>query len=96
MLLLVGAELVKTPGLSGIFNLQQIEELRQQFLGYLIDSSFIQVDKSFIRELNQPSSARHGRNRNRFVTIPHEYNVNSANSSLVHAALVAGLYPKVL
>ncbi|ESK98316.1 atp dependent rna [Moniliophthora roreri MCA 2997] len=74
-------------------NLQQIEELRQQFLGYLVDSSFIQVDKSVIRELNY---ARHSRNRNRFVTVPHEYNTNSANSSLVHAALVAGLYPKVL
>ena len=34
-------------------NLQQIEELRQQFLGYLVDSSFIKVDKDFIVELNR-------------------------------------------
>lgn len=33
--------------------MQQIEELRQQFLGYLIDSSFIRVDKYVIRELNR-------------------------------------------
>ncbi len=33
--------------------MQQIEELRQQFLGYLIDSAFIRVNKSMIRELNR-------------------------------------------
>ncbi|KAK7058857.1 hypothetical protein VNI00_001481 [Paramarasmius palmivorus] len=74
-------------------NLQQIEELRQQFIGYLIDSAFIHVDNTVIRELNH---ARHSRSRNRFVTVPHEYSTNSGNSFLVHAALVAGLYPKVL
>lgn len=74
-------------------NLQQIEDLRQQFLGYLIDSSFIRVDPSLMREL---SRARYTRNRNRFVTAPAELNVNSQNHLLVHAALTAGLYPKVL
>ncbi|KII93254.1 hypothetical protein PLICRDRAFT_35442 [Plicaturopsis crispa FD-325 SS-3] len=74
-------------------NLQQIEELRQQFLGYLIDTSFIQVDKSFIRELNR---ARYGRNRTRFVMVPPELDVNSSNPALVNAALAAGLYPKIL
>ena len=34
-------------------NLQAIEELRQQFLGYLIDSSFIRVEKEYIRELSR-------------------------------------------
>ncbi|KAF9270347.1 P-loop containing nucleoside triphosphate hydrolase protein [Marasmius fiardii PR-910] len=74
-------------------NLQQIEELRQQFLGYLIDSSFIHVDKVFIRELNR---ARYGRNRNRFVSVPTEYDYNSSNTALLNATLLAGLYPKVL
>jgi len=74
-------------------NLQQIEELRQQFLGYLIDSSFIQVDKSFVREL---SRARYSRNRTRFVTIPAELDCNSRNTVLLNAALAAGLYPKIL
>ncbi|KAF5375077.1 hypothetical protein D9758_000153 [Tetrapyrgos nigripes] len=74
-------------------NLQQIEELRQQFLGYLIDSSFIHVDRSYIRELNR---ARYGRHRTRFVSVPQEYNTGSSNTALVNAALVAGLYPKVL
>ncbi|KAF7966231.1 hypothetical protein HWV62_39469 [Athelia sp. TMB] len=74
-------------------NLQQIEELRQQFLGYLIDTSFIQVDKSFIREL---SRARYSRNRTRFVTLPPELDSNSANPALLNASLAAGLYPKIL
>ncbi|KAG6911865.1 hypothetical protein DXG01_000112 [Tephrocybe rancida] len=74
-------------------NLQQIEELRQQFLGYLIDSSFIQVDKAFVREL---SRARYGRNRTRFVTVPPELNTNSSSVSLINAALTAGLFPKIL
>ncbi|THU91743.1 P-loop containing nucleoside triphosphate hydrolase protein [Dendrothele bispora CBS 962.96] len=75
-------------------NLQQIEELRQQFLGYLIDSSFIRVDKSYIRELNR---ARYGRHRNpRFVSVPPEFDTGSDNNALVHGALLNGLYPKVL
>ncbi|CAA7266563.1 unnamed protein product [Cyclocybe aegerita] len=74
-------------------NLQQIEDLRQQFLGYLIDSSFIQVDKSLVRELN---SARYSRGRTKFVNVPDELDVNSKNPAIVHAALAAGLYPKVL
>ncbi|KAF8216088.1 P-loop containing nucleoside triphosphate hydrolase protein [Mycena galopus ATCC 62051] len=75
-------------------NLQQIEELRQQFLGYLIDSSFIQADKTFIRELTR---ARYGsRNRTRFVMVPPELDANSSNVFLLNAALTAGLYPKIL
>ncbi|KAG5648099.1 hypothetical protein DXG03_007134 [Asterophora parasitica] len=74
-------------------NLQQIEELRQQFLGYLIDSSFIQVDRAFIGEL---SRARYGRSRTRFVSVPPELDVNSTSIPLINAALTAGLFPKIL
>ncbi|KAF9474475.1 P-loop containing nucleoside triphosphate hydrolase protein [Pholiota conissans] len=73
-------------------NLQQIEDLRQQFLGYLVDSSFVRVDKSFVREL---SRARFSRNRTQFVTPPPELDVNSQNL-ILNAALTAGLYPKML
>lgn len=34
-------------------NLQQIEEIRQQYLGYLIDSSLIQVDRNYEKELSR-------------------------------------------
>ncbi|ETW87318.1 hypothetical protein HETIRDRAFT_413634 [Heterobasidion irregulare TC 32-1] len=74
-------------------NLQQIEELRQQFLGYLIDSGFIQVDRAFVKEL---SRARYGRNRTRFISVPAELDSNSSNVALTNAALTAGLYPKIL
>ncbi len=42
------------------------------------------------------SSARYGRNRTRLVTLPSELDMNSTNPLLVHAALAAGLYPKIL
>ncbi|KAH0590581.1 hypothetical protein H2248_000717 [Termitomyces sp. 'cryptogamus'] len=74
-------------------NLQQIEELRQQFLGYLIDSSFIQVNSAFVREL---SRARYGRNKTRFVAVPPELDTNSGSVPLIRAALTAGLFPKIL
>ncbi|KAL1952101.1 hypothetical protein VTO73DRAFT_1250 [Trametes versicolor] len=74
-------------------NLQQIEELRQQFLGYLVDSSFIHVDRAFVRDL---SRARYGRNKTRFVVVPSDLDVNSGNAAMVNAALAAGLYPKIL
>ncbi|KAH8120418.1 P-loop containing nucleoside triphosphate hydrolase protein [Phellopilus nigrolimitatus] len=76
-------------------NLQQIEELRQQFLGYLVDSSFIKVEQDFVRELNR---ARYARGyRTRFILVPSEYDRNTAdNMALLNAALCAGLYPKLL
>lgn len=42
------------------------------------------------------TSARYSRNQVRFVDVPHETNTNSANVHIINAALVAGLYPKVL
>ncbi|PFH54597.1 hypothetical protein AMATHDRAFT_134454 [Amanita thiersii Skay4041] len=74
-------------------NLQQIEDLRQQFLGYLIDLSIIHADKTFIHEL---SRYRYGRNRTRFVEVPQEYDTNSSSTAVLNAALAAGLYPKIL
>jgi ATP-dependent RNA helicase DHX29 len=34
-------------------NLQQIEEIRQQYLSYLVDSSLIKVDRAYERELSR-------------------------------------------
>lgn len=39
---------------------------------------------------------RWGRNRTRFMPVPPEYDNNSGNHFLLHAALAAGLYPKIL
>ncbi|TFK76976.1 P-loop containing nucleoside triphosphate hydrolase protein [Pluteus cervinus] len=75
-------------------NLQQIEELRQQFLGYLLDSGFIRGDATLVQELNRARYA--GRNRVRFVNVPPEYNDNANSTPLINAALIAGLYPRIL
>jgi ATP-dependent RNA helicase DHX29 len=75
-------------------NLQQIEELRQQLLGYLLDAGF--VDGVGLRgELN---GARFGKgfNRTRFVGVPREYDVNAEDGLVLGAALAGGLYPKLI
>ncbi|KZT42570.1 P-loop containing nucleoside triphosphate hydrolase protein [Sistotremastrum suecicum HHB10207 ss-3] len=74
-------------------NLQQIEELRQQFLGYLIDSSFIKADTQYIRELNK---LRHGRHRNKFVVVPQALDNNTEKAGILEAVLAAAFYPKLL
>ncbi|ORY32822.1 P-loop containing nucleoside triphosphate hydrolase protein [Naematelia encephala] len=75
-------------------NLQQIEELRQQLLAYLIDSSFVSTTQLQKQEINQ---ARYSRgSRTRFVTVPRDLNVNAENPLIMGAALAAGLYPKLL
>jgi len=74
-------------------NLQQIEELRQQFLAYLIDAGLVQADKAFVRQL---SRTRFNRHRTRFVLLPPELDIHSENTALINAALAAGLYPKIL
>ncbi|KAF8337940.1 P-loop containing nucleoside triphosphate hydrolase protein [Cantharellus anzutake] len=74
-------------------NLQQIEELRQQFLAYLVDSTFVSVDRSFERELYRNRSSR---GRIKFLQVPEELDRNSCDDNVVKAALAAGLYPKLL
>ncbi|GJE85993.1 HrpA-like RNA helicase [Phanerochaete sordida] len=75
-------------------NLQQIEELRQQFLGYLLDSQFIRAPPSFIKDLNRARYSSRGRTR--FITPPADLDRNSGSFPIVSAALAAGLYPKIL
>lgn len=63
------------------------------FHRYLIDSGFILVPKTYVTEL---SRARYGRHKTRFVNVPAELDRNSTDNSLINAALVTGLYPKLL
>ncbi|KAL4071050.1 P-loop containing nucleoside triphosphate hydrolase protein [Scleroderma citrinum] len=77
-------------------NLLQIEELRQQLLGYLVDSSFIHVDTKFMKDLNQARFGRNNSYKPRLVITPPDLNVNSSNLQIVNAALAAGLFPKIL
>jgi ATP-dependent RNA helicase DHX29 len=92
--------------------LQQIEEIRQQYLSYLVDASFIHVDSVCQKELSRyahlfilyrrshrPTSARFtSRQRVRFVSVPPDLNTNAQNNEswAINAALAAGLFPKLL
>lgn len=69
----------------------QIEDLRQQYLSYLIDSGFMR-DDWVRREL---SRSRRGA-RPRLVDVPAEFNVRGDEPAAVMLALTAALYPKVL
>lgn len=74
--------------------LQQIEELRQQLFSYLVDSQFVNVNKS---EKEAIGRARYHRGfRTMFVPIPSTYNEHAEDEKLVGATLAAGLYPKIL
>lgn len=77
-------------------NLLQIEELRQQLFGYLVDSSFINVDPGVMKELNRARFGRNNSYKPRFMTIPSDLNSNGNSLSILNAALVAGLFPKLL
>jgi ATP-dependent RNA helicase DHX29 len=75
-------------------NLQQIEELRQQLLAYLIDSSFVEATSEQKQEI---ARARYSRGfKTRFVNVPAHLNENAANERILAASLASGLYPKIL
>jgi ATP-dependent RNA helicase DHX29 len=74
--------------------LQQIEELRQQYLTYLIDAGFVSVSPEMRHEI---ARARYKTwNRPRFTPTPEEYNLYSSSVSVINAAAAAGLYPKLI
>ncbi|KAJ1030115.1 hypothetical protein NDA16_000815 [Ustilago loliicola] len=82
-----------------IQNLLQIEELRQQYLSYLIDAGFVSVDDALRQELNKlryRSGGSANYSKPRFVTMPSHLDVNSSSLAMIHATLAAGLYPKLL
>ncbi|KIR55599.1 DEAH box polypeptide 36 [Cryptococcus gattii Ru294] len=75
-------------------NLQQIEELRQQLLAYLVDTSFVDATPAQRQAISQGRFSRGVRTK--FVPVPPELNVNGEDLKVVGAALVSGLYPKLL
>ncbi|KAG8927158.1 hypothetical protein FRC02_008427 [Tulasnella sp. 418] len=74
-------------------NLQQITELRHQFIGYLVDADFIQVDRAYRKEINK---VRYRSKKANFLHIPPGLDVASGDSAMVNVALGAGLYPKII
>jgi ATP-dependent RNA helicase DHX29 len=74
-------------------NLQQIEELRQQYFSFLVDAGFVDVTEAEKREL---ISTRYGKSRTRFVRVPADLDAYSRDPKAVMACLAASLYPKLL
>ena len=75
--------------------LQQIDELRQQYMAFLLDTGFAQVDdqtKQSILNLRQ----RGGGGGIRLMETPKELDKNGNSIAVLHTALAIGLYPKIL
>ncbi|WFD18140.1 RNA helicase [Malassezia caprae] len=73
--------------------LYQMEELRQQYFAYLVDTGFVTVDPSVRNDLAR-RRARHGRPK--LLDIPAHLNTHGLDASVVTLALVAAMYPKLL
>ncbi|KAJ9092668.1 hypothetical protein QFC21_006733 [Naganishia friedmannii] len=70
------------------------KELRQQLYSYLVDTNFVRITPA---EKEAIARARYRKGfRTSFVTIPNELNENAEDENMLNAALVAGLYPKIL
>ncbi|CAD6887094.1 unnamed protein product [Tilletia caries] len=77
--------------------LQQIEDLRQQYMAYLLDSGFVKVDDGTSRaiaRLRWRAGASGGKPR--LMQLPDELNLNSGSIAVITAAMAAALYPKML
>ncbi|CAO1637463.1 unnamed protein product [Parajaminaea phylloscopi] len=75
-------------------SLQQMEELRQQYMAFLLDSGFVKVDDETRRAIVN-IRYRGGRGV-RLMETPRALDENGNSIAALHAALSAGLYPKLL
>jgi len=76
-------------------NLIQIEELRQQYMSYLLDSGFVNVDDEVRKEI-LGARFRYHSSKTRFLSVPASLDVNSTSLAMINTALVSALYPKLL
>lgn len=75
--------------------LQQMEELRQQYMAFLLDTGFVRVDEATRRSIVN-IRYRSGGHQVRLMETPAALDVNGNSIAVLHAALTAGLYPKLL
>lgn len=74
--------------------LQQIEELRQQYMAFLLDTGFAQVDEQ--TRQNILNIRYRGGGGIRLMDTPKELDKNGNSIAVLHTALAIGLYPKIL
>jgi ATP-dependent RNA helicase DHX29 len=70
-----------------------IEELRQQFFTYLVDSGFVQISETERRELSNIKSTK---SRVRFMRVPAELDARSKDPKTIMGCLASAMYPKLL
>jgi len=73
-------------------NLTMIEDMKKQFLGFLVGTGFVKVDFKTRRMLNQEQFSR----RILFCPVIPEYNIYERSIPVLNAAITAGMYPKVM
>ncbi|KAG0064792.1 hypothetical protein BGZ89_008846 [Linnemannia elongata] len=73
-------------------NLSMIEDMKKQFLGFLVGTGFVRVDGDTKRELNKERF----NHRISFCPVIEQYNVYQRSIPVLNAAITAGMYPKVM
>ncbi|KAG0002207.1 ATP-dependent RNA helicase dhx29 [Entomortierella chlamydospora] len=73
-------------------NLTMMEDMKKQFLGFLVGTGFVAVDDETKRELNKERF----NHRISFCPIIPEYNTYQRSIPVLNAAITAGMYPKVM
>ncbi|KAF9432044.1 ATP-dependent RNA helicase dhx29 [Entomortierella beljakovae] len=73
-------------------NLSMMEDMKKQFLGFLVGTGFVKVDDETKRELNRERF----NHRISFCPIIPEYNTYQRSIPVLNAAITAGMYPKVM
>ncbi|KAK0561755.1 hypothetical protein OC861_005661 [Tilletia horrida] len=78
--------------------LQQIEDLRQQYMAYLLGSGFVEVDEATNRAIARLRYRAGGSSSGkvRLMQLPEDLNINSGSVAVINAAMSAALYPKLL
>ncbi|KAF9393788.1 hypothetical protein BGX21_010619 [Mortierella sp. AD011] len=73
-------------------NLTMMEDMKKQFLGFLVGTGFVAVDGETKRELNKERF----NHRISFCPVIPEYNTYQRSIPVLNAAITAGMYPKVM
>ncbi|KAI8596835.1 P-loop containing nucleoside triphosphate hydrolase protein [Dissophora ornata] len=73
-------------------NLTMMEDMKKQFLGFLVGTGFVKVNAETKRELSRERFSH----RISFCPVIPEYNVYQRSIPVMNAAITAGMYPKVM
>ncbi|KAF9331170.1 hypothetical protein BG006_005964 [Podila minutissima] len=73
-------------------NLMMMEDMKKQFLGFLVGTGFVRVDKETKRELGRERF----NHKIAFCPVVPEYNQHQRSIPVLNAAITAGMYPKVM